>query len=50
MNREQDVFSVASWVGGTLTQSRAKGLWQAKGSWSHVPVPSGKEVILLPVP
>lgn len=27
MNREQDVFSVASWVGGTLTQSRVKGLW-----------------------
>lgn len=47
MNREQDVFSVASWVGGTLTQSRVKGLWQAKGS---CPVPSGKGMTPLPVP
>lgn len=44
------MFSVAFWVGGTLTQSRVKGQWQAKGSWSHVPVPSGKGVTPLPVP
>lgn len=41
---------MAFWVGGTLTQSRVKGQWQAKGSWSHVPVPSGKGVTPLPVP